>query len=99
MKKYKKVEEKLHVFWEYDFRRILGGFWEGFGKPRTSIFALFSMIFRSKIWKTFWKAKKSKKRASGRGPSSILGRPGGMCVARGRDREGVSGDLGLDFEA
>ena len=50
------------------------------------------------MWKTFWTAKKSKKRASAGGPSSILGRPGGMCEARGRDREGVIRGLGLDFE-
>ena len=46
------------------------------------------MIFQSRFWKTFWKAKKSKKRASAGGPPEILGRPGGMCGARGRDREG-----------
>ena len=28
-----------------DFDRILGGFWEGFGKPKSSIFAFFPCFF------------------------------------------------------
>ena len=27
--------EKLHVFWNFDFKGILGGFWKGFGKPKS----------------------------------------------------------------
>ena len=45
----------------------------------------------------FWKAKKSKKITNKRAGYSILGRPGGMCMARGRDREGVIRILGLGF--
>ena len=41
-----KIDEKSHVFGDLDFERILGGFWEGFGKPKSSIFALFSVLFR-----------------------------------------------------
>ena len=65
------------------------GFWEGLTKSKTSIFALFPSFFRCQFWTTFWKAKKSKKRASAGDPPEILSRPGGMCGARGRDREGV----------
>ena len=39
--------EKIDVFWDFVFGGILGGFWEGFGRPKTLIFALFSMFFRS----------------------------------------------------
>ena len=41
-----KIDEKSHVFWNLDFDRILGGFWEGFGRPKSSIFAHFSMFCR-----------------------------------------------------
>ena len=30
-----KRNEKLHVFWNFDFKGILGGFWEGFGNPKS----------------------------------------------------------------
>ena len=36
--------------------------------------------------------------ANKRAACSNLARPGGMCEARGRDREGEIRDLGLDFE-
>ena len=49
----KKIVEKLHVFWEVDFGSILKGFWEGFGRPKSLIFAFFSMFFRSKFRATF----------------------------------------------
>ena len=51
-KKYKnraKIDEKSHVFLDVDFEDILGGFWEGFGRPKSLIFALFSSFFRCKI--------------------------------------------------
>ena len=44
-----KIEHKLRVFWGCDFEGILGGFWEGFGRAKSSIFAHFSMFFRSKF--------------------------------------------------
>ena len=37
-----KIDEKLHVLGDIDFGCILGGFGEGFGRPKTSIFAVFS---------------------------------------------------------
>ena len=48
-----KTDAKLNVFWDIDFGRILGGFWEGFGMPKSLIFAVFSMFFRYKIWTGF----------------------------------------------
>ena len=39
-----KINEKLHVFWEVDFGGILGGFWKGFGRPKSLIFAFFSIF-------------------------------------------------------
>ena len=56
-----KIDEKLHVFGKLVFERILGGFWEGFGRPKTLIFQYFSCFFRSKIWNDIRKGKKSKK--------------------------------------
>ena len=44
-----KIEQKLRVFWGCDFEGILEGFWEGFGRAKSSIFAHFSMFFRSKF--------------------------------------------------
>ena len=58
-----KIDEKSHVFWDIDFGWILGGFWGGFGEPKSLIFALFSMFFRSFFLTIFWKAKKSQKKA------------------------------------
>ena len=58
-----KIHEKLHVFWDLDFDRILGGFWEGFGRPTSSIFALFSMFFRCHFSSALRKAKKLGKNA------------------------------------
>ena len=70
-----KVAEKSHVCWDIVFGGILEGFWEGFGKPITSIFAFFSLFFRSKFWKTFWKGKKSKTNGQQDDEGPIL-RPG-----------------------
>ena len=43
---------------------ILKAFWEGFGKPKSSIFQFFSIKNGSKISDAFWKAKKSSFEAS-----------------------------------
>ena len=56
-----KIDEKSHVFWDIDFDRILGGVWEGFGRPKSLIFALFSMFFRCRFSSAVGKAKKSTK--------------------------------------
>ena len=44
-----KIDEKSHVFWNLDFKAILKGFWDGFGRPKSLIFALFSTFVRCKI--------------------------------------------------
>ena len=36
-----------HFFWDIDFGWFLEGFWEGFGRPKSSIFTLLSMFFRT----------------------------------------------------
>ena len=43
------INEKSHVFWKYDFEGILEGFWEGFGRPKSLIFALFSYFSEAKF--------------------------------------------------
>ena len=58
-----KINEKSHVFWNLDFKWILKGFWEGFGRPKSSIFALFSMFFRSRFWSALGKSQKSTQEA------------------------------------
>ena len=40
---------------------ILRGFWEGFGRPKSSIFVFFSMFFRCRFSSALPKAKKSTK--------------------------------------
>ena len=37
-----KIAEKMQVLWDIGFEGILVGFWEGFGKPKSMIFAFFS---------------------------------------------------------
>ena len=56
-----KIPEKSHVFWDLDFGGVWGGFWEGFRRPKSSIFALFSMFFRCHFSSAIRKAKKSTK--------------------------------------
>ena len=43
------IHEKSHVFWDIDFERFLKEFWKGFGRRKSLIFAVFSMLFRSNI--------------------------------------------------
>ena len=45
-KKLSKSSQNLHAFWGLDFGMVLGGFWEGFGRPKSSIFQFYSMFFR-----------------------------------------------------
>ena len=40
---------KMVIFLDLVFGGILIGVWEGLGRPKTSIFAFFSMFFRSKF--------------------------------------------------
>ena len=37
-----KIDEKMQVLWDIDFEGILNGFGEGFGRPKSMIFAFFS---------------------------------------------------------
>ena len=67
-----KIDEKSHVFWDLDFDRILEGFWEGFGRPKSSIFALFSMFFRSRFWSALGKSQKSTQEAQQDGDGGFL---------------------------
>ena len=50
--------EKIDVFWNFVFEGILAGFGEGFGRPKSMIFAFFSRKNASKKQDDFWKAKK-----------------------------------------
>ena len=59
-----KIDEKMQVLWDIYFEGILDGFWECFGRPKPSIFAIFSRKNGSKKQKDFWKAKKSHFEAS-----------------------------------
>ena len=36
-----KIDKKIPVLWDIDFEGILDGFWECFGRPKSSIFAIF----------------------------------------------------------
>ena len=67
-----KIDEKSHVFWNFDFDRILEGFWEGFGKPKSSIFTLFSMFFRCHFSSAVRKAKKTTKMGQQDAESNFL---------------------------
>ena len=67
-----KIDEKLHVFWDVDFERILGGFGQGFGRPKSLIFALFSMFFRCHFTGAVGKAKKTTKMSQQDAESDFL---------------------------
>ena len=68
----RKCAQKSHVFWDFGFDRILEGFWEGFGRPKSSIFALFSMFFRSRFWSALGKSQKSTQEAQQDGEGANL---------------------------
>ena len=48
-----KIDKKSHACRDIDLGGVLGGFWEGFGRPKISIFACFSMFFQIKFPSTF----------------------------------------------
>ena len=54
-----KFDEKMQVLWDIDFEGILDGFWEGFGRQKSSIFVFFSVFFRCRFSSALRKAKKS----------------------------------------
>ena len=72
---------------------ILNGFSKGFERVLGGQNLRFSHFFRCffhVIFEVrFGKAKKTRKKCENQFCSTSWGRPGGMCVARGRDREGV----------
>ena len=53
--------EKIDVFWDFDLENILGGFGEGFGRPKTSIFALLGK-FLGRLGRREGKGKKRRKK-------------------------------------
>ena len=82
--------EKIDVFWDLDLEGILGGFWEGFGRPKTSIFALFSMFFRSHFASAFRRGKISAQVGPKDGEGKILELGSGVRETPGeRKREGL----------
>ena len=65
----------LHVFWDFDFRPIFGGFLKGLGTSKLVIFSLFSHFLPCKFRSLFSDGKKSGKKKS----TVILGPFGGPC--------------------
>ena len=51
----------LHVFWDFDFRPIFGGFLEGLGTSKLVIFSLFLHFLPCKFRSLFSDGKKSEK--------------------------------------
>ena len=41
----RKMQEKTLFFWTFDLEGFLGGFGNGFGRPKSLIFLVFSMFF------------------------------------------------------
>ena len=80
---------KLIFYWNVDFGWILAGFWESFGRPKFSIFELFSVFFRCHFSNAIRKAKNSVKNAQKPKFSAFWRRVGGVRGAPGeRFREG-----------
>ena len=80
-----KIDEKMHVLGDIDFGSIFERFWEGFGRPKSTIFAFFSIFFRCKILGATWKDKKSKKKANKRPRVIFLVDFCGLCDPGGKD--------------
>ena len=57
-----KIDEKSHVFWNFDFAWILGEFWEAFRKPTSSIFAFFFRCFFDVIFEVRFGGRKKRKK-------------------------------------
>ena len=90
--------EKIDAFWNIDLEGILGRFWKGFRRPKSLIFTLFSMFFRSHFWSTLGKGKKSTQEAQQDGSCAFLPLDsGGPGSAGERQREGIK-NLGLHNE-
>ena len=50
------MHEKTLFFWTFDLEGFLGGFGDGFGRPKSMIFGDFSRKNGSKKQEDFWKA-------------------------------------------
>ena len=64
---------------------ILGWFWEA----KILDFRIFFHVFSKHFSNSILEGEKIEKKPAKTKKIGILGRPGGMCGARGRDREGV----------
>ena len=53
--------EKLHVFWNFDFKGILHGFWTGFGRPKSRFGGQKPSKMRSETFKNRYKIEVKKK--------------------------------------
>ena len=85
----RKCSQKSCVFWDIDFEGILGRFWEGFGRSKSSIFTLFSMFFRSHFWSTLGKSKKSTQEAQQDGEyANLVTDSGGPPPSWGETKRG-----------
>ena len=77
------------LFLDLDFGGVLERFWEGLGRLKTSIFAIFSCFFQCDFRSAFRKAKKSTKKANNKQISALLAQDCGATPPAGRDdREG-----------
>ena len=94
----RKCSQKSDVFWNIDLEGILGRFWKGFRRPKSLIFTLFSMFFRSHFWSTLGKSKKSTQEAQQDGEdANLVTDSGGPPPPGERKREGIK-NLGLHNE-
>ena len=77
------------------------GFWEGFGRPKSSIFTLFSMFCRSHFRSAFGKSQKSTQEAQQDAEGGFLDldsggpRPPGERKREGNKSLGLHKELGL----
>ena len=85
-----KYLEKIDVFWNFDFEGILDRFWEGIGRPKLSIFALFATFFCNHFSSAFRRGEKSAQIGPRRGEGALLELDTGGPRAPGeRKREGL----------
>ena len=75
------MDEKKRFFRTFDFEGFLEGFGQGFWKPKSLIFAIFSTFFRSRFWSAFPKAKKSDPETEKGAESEVFG-PALRCTGR-----------------
>ena len=87
---FRKCVQKSCVFWNIDLEGFWGGFWEGFGTPKSLIFTIFSMFFGSHFRSAFGRGQKSTREASKCGSCAFLPPVSGHPPPPGeRKREGI----------